>query len=182
MQPAQRVFLVGILVAIVLVGLSAYFFMFFQALHQKPPVSQEQLEQMSKKQLVDYILLKQAEGGPKSGYFFVPIAVFVSALTGVAVSYYLLVRAETASKSARVSAEIILSLLRDDERRIVQLLLDNGGQMRQYELVHMTGLNKVRVHRALKALEDRGVVEIQKIGKVNNVRLRRELYDALRSE
>ncbi len=88
-------------------------------------------------------------------------------------------RGEEARRSAQHECEDSSHLLRDDERKIVQLLLENDGQMRQYELDHMTGLNKVRVHRILKALEDRGVVEIQKIGKVNNVRLRKGLYVAL---
>jgi len=179
MRTEQKLFAVGILTAVVLVGISAYFFMFVQALHQKDQITRDQLEQMTKEELIDYILLKQAEGGPKTGYYLLPIAVFLSAIIGVFVSYRLLSRSEEARDTARVNAKVLLQLLKDDERRVVEKLLEHGGEMRQYELVRMTDLGKVKVHRILKALEDRGVVTIEKIGKVNNVRLRKEIYEAL---
>jgi DNA-binding transcriptional ArsR family regulator len=180
MRTEQKLFAVAILTALVLVGISAYFFMFVQALHQKEHITRETLESMSKEQLIDYILLKQAEGGPKTGYYVLPVAVFLSAIVGVFVSYRLLSRSEKAQDVARVNAHVLLQLLKDDERKVVEKLLEHGGEIRQYELVRMTDLGKVKVHRVLKSLEDRGVVDIEKIGKVNNVRLRSEIYDALR--
>ncbi len=180
MRNEQKLFAAGVFTALVLVGISAYFFMFVQALHQRPHVSREDLEQMTKEQLIDYILVRQAEGGPKTGYYVLPVAVFVSAIVGVFVSYKLLGRSESARDAARANARVLLHLLRDDERRIVEKLIEHGGEMRQYELVRMTDLGKVKVHRILKALEGRGVVIVERVGKVNNVRLKREIYDALK--
>ena len=181
MRIEQRLFAVAIVTALVLVGISAYFFMFVQALHQKAHLTRDALESMSKEQLIDYILLKQAEGGPRTGYYVLPFAVFLSAIVGVFISYRLLGRSERAQDIARANAHVLLQLLKEDERKVVEKLLEHGGQVRQYELVRMTDLGKVKVHRILKSLEDRGVVTIEKIGKVNNVRLRSEIYAALRS-
>lgn len=181
MNLERKVFLAGFITAVVLVGISAYFFMVFQALNSKSKqLSRSELEQMTREELIDHILIRQAEGGAKLGYYVLPIAVFISAIVGTAVAYVLMSRSEASRRRARINARILLNLLRDDERVIVEKILEHGGEMRQYELVHSTGMNKVKVHRILKALEDRGVVVIEKIGKVNNLRLRKELYEALK--
>ncbi len=181
MNLERKVFLAGVVTAVVLVGISAYFFMLFHALNSKSNhLSRDELEQMTKEELIDHILIRQAEGGAKLGYYILPIAVFISTIVGTAVVYVLMSRSEAARRRANVNARILLNLLRDDERIVVEKILERGGEMRQYELVHSTGMNKVKVHRILRALENRGVIVIEKIGKANNLRLRREIYEALK--
>ncbi len=182
MDIERKVFFAGFITAVVLVGISAYFFMVFQAVNAREnKLSIDEMEQMSKEELIYHILVRQAEGGAKLGYYVLPIAVFISAIVGTAVAYILMSRSEEAKRRASVNAKILLNLLRDDERRVIEKLIEHGGEMRQYELVHATAMNKVKVHRILRALEDREVIFVEKIGKVNNIRLRREIYEALRT-
>ncbi len=72
-------------------------------------------------------------------------------------------------KEEMTKKKAILNCLPEEERKIVELLLD--GPKFQSEIRRLTGLDKVKVHRLLKRLEARGVIQIEKIGKTNIIRL-----------
>ncbi len=65
-----------------------------------------------------------------------------------------------------------LSCLPEEEQRVIRLLLP--GEKLQSQLVRETGLSKVKVHRILKSLKSRGVIEIEPYGKTNLVKLKLE--------
>jgi len=59
-----------------------------------------------------------------------------------------------------------------DERKILQLILDNEGSLLQSELVNKTGFDKVKVTRLLDRLEGKGVIERRRRGMTNVVILK----------
>lgn len=65
----------------------------------------------------------------------------------------------------------ILNILEKEEKNIIEYLIKNNGVATQYELVKISKTNKVKVHRIIEKLEKKGVIEKQKIGKINKIYL-----------
>jgi len=63
--------------------------------------------------------------------------------------------------------------LDNDEKNMLNLLLQNEGSIMQSEIVEKSGLNKVKVTRVLDSLEGRGIVERKRRGMTNIVILKR---------
>lgn len=80
------------------------------------------------------------------------------------------------------NTELILRLLPETHRKIIQKLLENNGKVRQYELVHITNLNKLKIHRILRDLEKDDIIFKEKIGKVNNIVLNKDIYNTLKED
>ncbi|MDN5327615.1 MAG: hypothetical protein PWP03_253 [Candidatus Woesearchaeota archaeon] len=65
--------------------------------------------------------------------------------------------------------ERILGNLKEDEKRICELIKESGGAIFQSELVEKTNFSKVKVSRILDKLEGRGIIERRRRGMTNLV-------------
>ncbi len=99
----------------------------------------------------------------------IPLIVLVAILAG-AVAFHLL-----SPKPLQKFNEATLKFLAGDERVIVERLIEKNGEALQSELTHLGGMSKVRSHRAVKKLSEKGVVEVQQKGKTNIVKLSRDV-------
>jgi len=66
----------------------------------------------------------------------------------------------------------IAKILREDERKIYQAIIEAGGTIEQRELPEITGLSKASVSRVLDLLESKGLVERRRRGMGNIVLLK----------
>jgi len=66
-----------------------------------------------------------------------------------------------------------LEKLESEEKKIMNLILENKGSIFQSEIVAKTGLNKVKTTRILDSLEARGFVERRRRGMTNIVMLKK---------
>ena len=78
--------------------------------------------------------------------------------------------AEQGDSSKRI--ELVLPLLRDDERRALQALLGSKGELLQSELAERLALGKVKMTRVLANLERKQLVRKERHGMTNRVRLK----------
>lgn len=67
---------------------------------------------------------------------------------------------EVPEKTQPLSA--VMRVLRDDERKIVELLVSSGGKMLQRDLGRKAGFSRVKTHRILYRLATRGIVTAEK--------------------
>ena len=65
-----------------------------------------------------------------------------------------------------------LENLNGDEAKIMNLLLENKGNMFQSDIIEKTNLNKVKVTRILDSLEAQGLIERKRRGMTNIVMLK----------
>jgi len=65
-----------------------------------------------------------------------------------------------------------LETLDDDEKNLMNLLLENKGNMFQSDIIEKTKLNKVKVTRILDSLEAQGFIERKRRGMTNIVMLK----------
>jgi uncharacterized membrane protein len=64
-----------------------------------------------------------------------------------------------------------------DEKLIIEALKRGGYALTQSALAKETGMNKVQVHRAIKRLEDKQIVEKRDFGVTNKILLKKELFE-----
>jgi uncharacterized membrane protein len=123
---------------------------------------------------------------PATPYFGVFFLVLVSvAIVSVGGLVYLLVFPEvkTTAKSAKTSAEqlstqnpgtpyeAIVRTLTDEERKVIQVLAAHDGKYLQKYIRKETGLSRLKTHRIVARLAERGIVTLRKSGNTNEVLL-----------
>ncbi len=69
---------------------------------------------------------------------------------------------ETALPKEQQSLTAVLKVLKDDERRVVELLMSSDGTMLQSDIARKTGFSRVKTHRILYRLSSRGIVTAEK--------------------
>lgn len=68
--------------------------------------------------------------------------------------------------------EGIPQALKEDERKIVEIVEDAGGEIKQKRIVEAVEFSKAKVSRLVHDLKERGLLETKKVGRTNRVRLR----------
>jgi hypothetical protein len=112
-------------------------------------------------------------------YFMVALATLGIAV-GASVFYFMSRRVETTHGVARKSAEIMLRFLSPDERMVMEALVRRGGAMLQRDFSREHGLSKVKAHRVIARLAERGIVTLDEHGKTNRVTLDPQVLTALK--
>ena len=118
---------------------------------------------------------------PTFGIIFALIIVLIVASI-VGVAYYLLypqIRVGTAPTTPVVASysavsnsnayESVAKTLTEDERKIVEVLNAHNGVYLQKYIKSETGLSRLKTHRIIARLADRGIVSLQKVGNTNQV-------------
>ncbi|MFO7793704.1 MAG: winged helix-turn-helix transcriptional regulator [Candidatus Nanohaloarchaea archaeon] len=72
-----------------------------------------------------------------------------------------------------------IRFLPGDQRKIVEALIERGGEISQSELPDETGLSKVKVSRKLKDLERQKIIHREENGMTNKVVLEEKFEDIL---
>jgi uncharacterized membrane protein len=121
---------------------------------------------------------------PALPYFNVAFVVLIGvAIVGVGGLAYFLVFPEikTTSQAASVERgsanngatayEAIVKTLTDEERSVIQVLTVHDGKYLQKYIRKEAGLSRLKTHRILARLADRGIVSLKKTGNTNQVEL-----------
>ena len=94
---------------------------------------------------------------------------------GLVAGWFLLRRrrggAEPAAEAAETAGETADEPLLTDEQRVIQLLEENGGRMKQAAIVNETEWSKAKVSRLLSDMVDEGQIEKLSIGRENIIHL-----------
>jgi hypothetical protein len=107
-------------------------------------------------------------------HFMVLMGLF-GVLSGLMVFSILNTTIEKQKQVVKMNTDIIMKFLTEEDREIVQLLLSKQGMTTQSEIAKLPGMTRLKAHRIVKKLEDRGVVHVEKYGKINMIRIVDEL-------
>lgn len=69
------------------------------------------------------------------------------------------------------------NLLLPDEKIVIDILKESGFELTQSKLAKESGLGKVQIHRTIRRLESKGVLEKHKYGLTNKIILKKELFE-----
>lgn len=114
--------------------------------------------------------------------FAILISVTIVALIGI--GYYLLypqIRMGAVQPQATLSQittnngvnayDSVSKTLTDEERKIIEVLNQHNGKYLQKYIRNETGLSRLKTHRIIARLADRGIVSLEKTGNTNQVYL-----------
>jgi len=72
-------------------------------------------------------------------------------------------------------SELVLSVLNESERLVVDVIRkEKKNQVDQRRIVNLSGFSKAKVSRVIQNLEERGIVESERIGRKNKVTLKKK--------
>ncbi len=108
--------------------------------------------------------------------FMVMLAAF-GVLSGLIAYWVLSMSIEKEKKVAKTNTAMIMKFLSHDEQEILALLIKKEGRTTQGEIGRLQGMTRLKAHRMVKKLAERGLVHVEKEGKINFVRLVDELRD-----
>jgi uncharacterized membrane protein len=77
------------------------------------------------------------------------------------------------------AASVVLRTLKPDERKVVGVLDAHGGTYLQKYITKEAGLSRLKTHRVIAALSERGIVHAEKRGNTNEVSLVQWFHDGI---
>jgi hypothetical protein len=110
---------------------------------------------------------------------FVWIFILLAGVFVACLLYYLFsLKIDSQKGAIHKNMEILLSILDEDEKKVIRKLISNSGRIMQSELSLEFG--KLRAHRVIKKLEEKKMIDIKRDGKTNRIKLKEELRRELR--
>lgn len=108
-----------------------------------------------------------------------PLLISLALVVGAGTYYLMSSRIETKEKSLKKNTEVLLKMLNADERKVINILLENNGKALQSEVTHLPGMSKVKSHRIVQRLIDRGVLQKEDFGKTNKIKFAPGIQEGL---
>ena len=99
----------------------------------------------------------------------------------VGVVYFLVVpeMKDYVSGGGKETISVVLRTLKPDERKVVEVLDAHGGTYLQKFITKEAGLSRLKTHRVVAALSERGIVHVEERGNTNEVSLVDWFHDGM---
>ncbi|TMH94316.1 hypothetical protein E6H37_07400 [Candidatus Bathyarchaeota archaeon] len=85
----------------------------------------------------------------------------------------------TGNGNGKENTAMVLKTLKPEERSIVHVLDAHGGTYLQKYITKEAGLSRLKAHRVVAALSERGIVQVEKYGNTNQVSLAKWFHDGM---
>lgn len=172
---------IGVILVFILLILSlTMYFNYQHNTRQEGRLTKESLVEMSQEELINHFETREDSQTEFHSFYIFPFVAFIGLIVGLVVYYIMSDKISEQNSSLKKNARIILNFLNADEKKVINTLMENEGKIKQYELSHLPNLNKVKTHRILINLEQKGVIYKEKLGKINKIILNKELYNFLK--
>ena len=86
---------------------------------------------------------------------------------------------QSSANNGKESTTMVLRTLKPDERSIVNVLDLHGGSYLQKYITRETGLSRLKTHRIVASLSERGIVLVEKQANTNKVSLVKWFHDGI---
>ena len=118
-------------------------------------------------------------------FFFIPLSFFLFLSTVLAsmvgVIYYLVLpeMKNYVSVNGKDTVSIVLRTLKPEERKVVNVLHAHGGIYLQKYITKEAGLSRLKTHRVVAALSERGIVHVERRKNTDEVSLEKWFQDGM---
>lgn len=109
----------------------------------------------------------------------VPVFILSGVVIGAFVFFFMTTKLDNKKKDLEKITKTLMQFLNKEEKLVVQKILENDGKVFQSEISRIEGIGKLKSHRILQKLSDREVIEIEKHGKTNIVKLAENIREVL---
>jgi len=172
---------VGIIISFALLIFSiTLYFSYRHDLREESRLDHDLINNMAAEEINKFLTERRDTQPTFRSFYLFPFIAFIGLLIGTVVYYIMSDKVVQQGQSLKKNAKIILNFLTTQERKVIETLLENDGKVQQYELSHLPNLNKVKTHRILINLEQKGIIHKEKLGKINKIVLNKELYNVLK--
>ncbi len=173
---------VGIIISFALLIFSiTLYFSYQHDLRAESRLDHDLINNMTTEEIQQFLTERRDTQPTFQSFYLFPFIAFIGLLIGTIVYYIMSDKVIQQEQSLKKNTKIILNFLTQQEKKVIETLLENNGKVQQYELSHLPNLNKVKTHRILINLEQKGIIHKEKLGKINKIVLNKELYDILKS-
>ena len=86
---------------------------------------------------------------------------------------------QSSANNGRESSTMVLRTLKPDERSVVNVLDLHGGSYLQKYITREAGLSRLKTHRIVASLSERGIVLVEKQANTNKVSLAKWFHDGM---
>jgi len=111
----------------------------------------------------------------------IPVLASVGLLIGTLL-YYIFSPVPECTKNNTETVEIRKTFLKpfdETEKKIIETIADNQGELTQASIVSLTGISKVKVFRSLEKLNFKNIITKEKKGKTNTIALASDIKKIL---
>lgn len=109
----------------------------------------------------------------------VPVFILAGIVIGAVIFFFMSAKLDNKQKDIQKATETLVQFLNRDEKTVVRKILENNGRVFQSEISRIEGIGKLKSHRILQRLSDRKVIEIEKHGKTNIIKLAKNIQEFL---
>jgi hypothetical protein len=123
---------------------------------------------------------------PDLPFFFIPLSsiLFLSVVlvSMVGIIYFLVLpeMKNYVAGNGKDTIFVVLRTLKPEERDVVNVLYAHQGTYLQKFITKETGLSRLKTHRVVAALSERGIVQVEKRGNTNEVSLVKWFQEGMR--
>lgn len=111
-------------------------------------------------------------------YNFIWLFIILAVIFVACLFYYLFsLKIERKERIISKNMEILNSILDKDEKKVIDLILKNKGEVEQSNVSKK--YDKIKAHRILKKLQEKNIINIKKQGKTNKISLNKEIREGL---
>lgn len=66
---------------------------------------------------------------------------------------------------------VVMRVTKPDEQAALEVVRNSGGVCLQKDITYKTGLSKLKVHRIVARLAERGIIQVRRVGKTNEIKV-----------
>jgi len=125
-------------------------------------------------------------GLPSDLPFIIPLSSLLFLCTVLAsmvgVVYFLVLpemKEYVSAGNGKEATSVVLRTLKPDERKVVNVLDVHGGTYLQKFITKEAGLSRLKTHRVIASLSERGIVQVAQSGNTNQVTLVKWFHDGI---
>lgn len=82
-------------------------------------------------------------------------------------------------KESRKLLELLFLFLNQEEKEIIDHLVQNNGVASQAEISRLPGMDRVKAYRSLQKMQEKNLIEITASGKVRKISLKEDILNLL---
>jgi len=163
------------------IGTLVTLLLYLDAAHDARRLDPLELESMTKEQIIASIYERQATNRIPF-YYLIPMFAFFGIGIGALLYWIFAENIERKERIIEQNTDIILQLLDPDERKVVKKCIEYDGKVQQVEISYMEGFSKVKAHRVIENLVQKGIIVKETLGKMRLLHLNKDLLMMFRKK